>query len=496
MRRLAILILLFLGATGIAGAGYWLGHHNADLSTQATAMMAPGPVSAFAAATDKKILYYRDPTGKPFYSSTPKKDSNGADYLPVYEGEENKPILAAGVPPKTDRKILYYRNPMGLPDTSPVPKKDAMGMEYVPVYADDADDGNTVKISPAKVQKLGVATAPVERRTLSRTLRAVGTVQADERRLYVFNTKFDGWIDKLYVNATGETVKRGEPLMEVYAPQLVVAEQEYLLAWRALQHKSGADAENRTSAKQLADASLRRLRNWDIPEDQIKRLQDTGEVSRTLTLRAPADGVVLDKIAVQGMHFAAGELLYRIADLSSVWLIADVFEQDLGAVGKGQDASILVNAYPDSSFSGTVDFVYPTVSHDTRTGKVRIIIANRNQRLKPGMYANVALNVALGNGPVLAIPDSAVIDSGTKQSVLVDHGQGRFEPREVKLGYHADGFYEVRKGLADGEQVVTSANFLIDAESNLRAAFKTFDPSAIGNSRQGQSDAPGAKGRM
>ncbi|HUZ30609.1 MAG TPA: efflux RND transporter periplasmic adaptor subunit [Xanthobacteraceae bacterium] len=486
MKRLVIAGLLIPVAIGIGGAGYWLGRRNAELPSQIKAVTALETAAASTpAAGEKKVLYYRDPMGKPDYSPVPKKDSMGMDYLPVYEGEGNdaRPTAAAPASSKGKGKILYYRNPMGLPDTSPVPKKDSMGMDYIPVYEnDEGDDGKTIKISLAKVQKLGVEIAPVERRSLSHTIRAVGTVQADERRLFVFNTKFEGWIDKLHVNATGDAVHRGEPLMEVYAPELVVAEQEYLLAWRALQGMTSASTDSRAAAKQLADASLLRLQNWDISEDQLKQLEDTGKVSRTLTLRSPADGVVLEKTAVEGMRFSAGEPLYRIADLTTVWVIAEVFEQDLGAIRKSQEATITVNAYPGATFLGKVDFIYPTVSHDTRTGKVRVLVPNPDQRLKPGMYANVALGAAIGESPVLAVPESAVIDSGTRQSVLVDRGEGNFEPRDVKLGAHADRYYEVREGLKEGERVVTSANFLIDAESNLRAAFKTFTPSTNGDS--------------
>ena len=360
-----------------------------------------------------KILYYRDPMGKPEYSAEPKKDATGMDYVPVYEGEKNTgqaPPPPAAPTPATKGKILYYRNAMGLPDTSPVPKKDSMGMDYLPVYeGESADESGTVKIGLAKVQKLGEQSAPVERRTLGRTIRAVGTVQADERRLYIVNTKFEGWIDKLYVNATGETVRRGQPLMEIYAPELVVAEREYLLAWRSLQDMGGAGPDIRKSASQLAEAALQRLLNWDISADQVKRLQRAGTVTRTLTLRAPADGTVMEKMAVEGMHFTAGDPLYRIADLSSVWLTADVFEQDIGMLRRGQDATIAVNAYPGQEFAGKVDFIYPTVSQETRTGKVRIVVPNADGRLKTGMYANVTVNTAVGDGPVLAVPDSAVM---------------------------------------------------------------------------------------
>jgi Cu(I)/Ag(I) efflux system membrane fusion protein len=459
VKRGLTLLLLAVGLA-IAAGGYRLGSFAAPPGTE----------------QGRTVLYYRDPMGKPEYSAEPKKDSMGMDYIPVYEDEPNAPPPAAPVAAGKG-KILYYRNPMGLPDTSPVPKKDSMGMDYIPVYEGEApDETGTVKIGLAKVQKLGVQTAPVERRALSRTIRAVGTVQADERRLFIVNTKFEGWIEKLYVNATGQTVRRGESLMEIYAPELVVAEREYLLAWRSQEDMAGAGPDIRNSASQLAEAALQRLANWDISADQVKRLQRAGTVTRTLTLRAPADGTVMEKMAVEGMHFTAGDPLYRIADLSTVWVTADVFEQDIGMLRRGQEAKIAVNAYPGTEFGGKVDFIYPTVSQETRTGKVRIVVANADGRLKTGMYANVAVQTTVGDRPVLAVPESAVIDSGTRQAVLIERGQGTFEPREVKLGAHADGYYEIREGLAGGERVVVSANFLIDAESNLRAALKAFAP--------------------
>ena len=459
MKRGLGLLLLAVGLA-IAAGGYWLG----------------SPAAPAGAEQGRTVLYYRDPMGKPEYSAEPKKDSTGMDYIPVYEEEAN---ATPSAPPAAARrgKILYYRNAMGLPDTSPVPKKDSMGMDYIPVYeGEEADATGTVKISPDRVQTLGVQSAAVELRLLARTVRAVGAVQADERRLFIVNTKFEGWIEKLYVNATGQTVRRGEPLMEIYAPELVVAEREYLLAWRSLQDMAGAGSEIRSSASHLAEAALQRLSNWDISADQVRRLQRAGTVSRTLTLRAPADGTVMEKMAVEGMHFTAGDPLYRIADLSTVWVTAEIFEQDIGMLRRGENATIAVNAYPGTEFGGKVDFIYPTVSQETRTGKVRIVVANTDGRLKTGMYANVAVATRVGDGPALAMPESAVIDSGIRQTVLIDRGGGTFEPREVKLGAHADGFYEVRQGLAAGERVVVSANFLIDAESNLRAALSAFTP--------------------
>src|SRR5260221_6649695 len=272
---------LLLGAGAVLGVGgSWLASQYAGLIPKMTASATADP----AQASEKKLLYYRDGMGKADYSPTPKKDSMGMDYLPVYEGdEETASVPAQAGAASTDNgqaaasldkgKIRFYRNPMGLPDTSPVPKKDGMGMDYLPVYegeGEDADDGGTVKISLAKVQKLGVRSEHAEMRDLARAVRAVSTVQPDERRLFVVNTKFEGWIEKLHVNATGQPVRRGQPLIEIYAPDLVVAEQEYLLAWRSLQNMKGAIADTRDAARQLAEAALARLRHWDIPDDQVR----------------------------------------------------------------------------------------------------------------------------------------------------------------------------------------------------------------------------------
>ena len=451
-------------------------------------------IALAAAAEDRPILYYQDPSGEPFYSAEPRRDAAGHDYLPVYDDAARMGGSTAAAPasspavPKGERKILYYRNPMGLPDTSPVPKKDWMGMDYLPVYEGEEPGADTsVTISPAKVQRLGVRTEPARMRELTRTIRAVGTIQADERREWVVSAKFEGWIEKLYVNATGQTVRRGQPLMEVYAPEPVSAEREYLLAWRALKEMSGTSEAVRASAEQLADAALERLRNWGISADQLERLQRDGKAARTLSLRAPASGIVMEKQAVSGMRFAAGDPLYRLADLSTVWLIANVFEQDLGAVREGQKATATVTAYPGGTFTGTVAFVYPSVSPDTRTAKVRIEIPNLDGRLKTDMAADVELAGTAGSASVVTVPASAVLDSGTRQVVLVDRGEGRFEPREVSLGASADGYTEIRGGVAAGEPVVVGANFLIDAEANLRAALQAFTPSG------GTTGAEGAK---
>ena len=385
---------------------------------------------------------------------------------------------AAVTPEKSEgkRRILYYRNPMGLPDTSPVPKKDSMGMDYVPVYeGDEAESsGPVVKVSIDKVQKLGVRTEAAAVRDLTRTVRAVGTMQVDERQLHTVAPKFEGWIERLHVNATGQYVARGQPLMEVYSPDLVTAQQEYLVALKGVEAVKDGSPEIQASMRQLSASALQRLRNWDISEEELNRLQKEGAVRRTITLRSPVSGVVLEKPALKGMRFMPGEALYQISNLSSLWLLADIFEQDLALIRPGQPAKITVNAYPGKVFSGKVAFIYPTLTAETRTAKARIELSNPGGVLKPAMYASVELIAGPAKGKAVAVPDSAVLDSGTRQIVLVQRGEGQFEPRPVKLGAAADGYVEVLDGVQAGETVVVSANFLIDSESNLKAALGSF----------------------
>jgi len=380
---------------------------------------------------------------------------------------------------KKERQLLYYRNPMGLPDTSPTPKKDPMGMDYIPVYAgeDEAVPGSAgeIRISTEKVQKLGVKTEMASLRALDQVVRAAGRVEPDERRTYTIAPKFEGYVERLHVNATGQPVAKGQPLFEVYSPELVSAQREYAIAAEGVRSLQDSDGAAQAGMQQLAEAGLARLRNWDVPEAQVKALARSGESKRTLTFRSPVSGIVSEKKAVQGMRFMPGEALYQITDLSAVWVVADIFEQDIGLLKSGAKARIRINAYPDQVFSGTVTYIYPTLNAASRTVPVRVELANPGGLLKPGMFAQVELPVAAGRA-VVTVPLSAVIDSGTRQIVLVNAGQGRYAPREVKLGARSASHVEVREGLRDGEAVVVSANFLIDAESNLKAALAGFAP--------------------
>ena len=428
-------------------------------------------VVGFARADDtsRQPLFYQDPDGKPFYAGGPKRTADGRDYKPVFEdgpapqaaAEPAAPAKPAG---SRDHRVLYYRNPMGLPDTSPKPKKDSMGMDYLPVYADEDtqdDPPGTVRITPGRLQTLGVRTEAAEMRPASaRSVRATGILQFDERHLVTVTTRVPGWLEHLAVAATGDPVKRGQVLAEIYSPEMVASEDEYLVAARM----GGA----------VGAASVQRLRALDIPDDEIARLRRSGRPARRIAVMAQADGVVIDKPVQQGMRVDAGEALYKTADLSNLWLIAQVQEQDLGAIVPGEGARATFVAFPGRTFEGRVDFIYPTLSAETRTARVRIVLPNPDGALRAAMFANVQIDAAAAGEPVLSVPNSAVLDSGTRQIVLVARSEGRFEPRPVQLGVHGDDWVQVLDGIKSGDRVVVGANFLIDAESNLRAALQGF----------------------
>ena len=457
---------------------------RAVLAACAAILVSGGVARAEDAA--RQPLYYQDPDGKPFYAAGPMKTTEGKDYRPVFE--DAGPGAAApqqASPPAAqpaDRgRILYYRNPMGLPDTSPMPKKDFMGMEYLPVYENEAAAAGAglVTIAPGRMQVLGVRTALVESRpALTRTIRATGAVQFDERGMAVVSTRVGGWVERLAVGATGDPVRRGQVMADIYSPDLVASEEEYLVASRM----GGA----------LAAASVRRLHALGIPGDEIARLRRTGRSAQRIPVLAPADGVVTERMVVQGARVGPDQPLYRTASLSPVWLISEVQEQDLGSVRPGQQAKAAFVAFPGRGFEGTVDFIYPSLSADTRTGRVRVVLANADGALRAGMFANVELEApaGAGSGPALAVPSSAVLDSGARQVVLVDRGEGRFEPRQVRVGAQGDGSAEILEGLTAGERVVVGANFLIDAESNLRAALQAFTAAKAGPALPAGGRAP------
>lgn len=335
----------------------------------------------------------------------------------------------------------------------------------------ETEEAPTVEIPQEKQRLIGVRTTEVSIRPLQKIMRTVGRVEYDERRLATVNAKVEGWIERLYVDYTGKYVKKGEPLAEVYSPELVATQQEFLNALRWA--KQGSESKSGDINKMLikdADAIVQaareRLKLWDISDDQIRRVEDSGKAVRTLTIYSPVSGYVVQKMAVQGMRVMPGEKLFDVADLSSVWVISDIYEYELPSIKVGETAQIRLSSFPGKDFFSKIDYVYPTLSGETRTAKVRFSLPNPGGQLRPQMFTNVEVKIDLGKK--LSIPDDAVIDTGTRQIVYVDKGDGNFEPREVMLGLSAEGFREVLMGLRAGEKVASSATFLIDSEAQLK----------------------------
>ena len=360
---------------------------------------------------------------------------------------------------------------------------DAMGMtaeEHARMLAEQegAGEGGSVHLTPAQARAIGVTYTTVDRGRLARSIRTVGQIVPAEPSLADVTVKIDGFVERLFVDATGTAVRRGDPLLALYSPMLVSAQEELLTALRLAAAVDSTDADAVRLARSLVDAGRRRLEYWDISADDVRRLEQAGQVTKTLTIPAPADGVVLEKMVVQGQAVMPGMKLYRLADLSSVWIEGEVFEQDLAAVPVGTPVRIEVAAYPGRAFAGAVGFVYPMLNEDARTGRVRALVRNPGRLLKPGMYATLHLEAELGRD-VLLVPAEAVVMTGERNLVYAVGPDGMLEPREVVLGARGDRVVEIRSGVAAGTRIVKSANFLVDAESRL------------GTGAAGMADMPG-----
>jgi membrane fusion protein, copper/silver efflux system len=352
-------------------------------------------------------------------------------------------------------------------------KPKAATPEALPPASQEAVTEETpqVDISSQQQQLIGVKTVKVSLKSIQKIIRTVGRIEADERKQATINTKVEGWIEKLHVDYTGRYVKKGEPLVEIYSPELLATQQEFLsvLKWTKPGDKKKDDTLGLMLSKDAdaaLDAARQRLRFWDISDAQINKIEQTGKPIRTLTLYSPVSGFVTQKMAVLGMKVMPGEKLFDIADLSTLWIVADIYEYELPFVKVGQQAKITLSYFPGKELSSKIDYIYPTLSADTRTAKIRLTLPNPGGRLKPQMFTNVEIKIDLGKK--LVIPESAVIDTGTSQIVYVDKGEGAFEPREVELGQRADGAVEVLRGIKAGEKVASSANFLIDSEAQLK----------------------------
>ncbi len=455
-----LLILAVLVAVGVGG--YWAGEHDVGMPAS-----IPVETSTVTNAPYGPVIYYRDLDEKPFYSLEPKLTPDGRPWRPVLASEDvsfdgqTKALVPTAVNQSAPGRIIYYRHPMGLPDISPTPKKDSMGMDYIPVYGDEGNEGAGIRISAGKLQQIGVKSEAAQQHIIVEPVRAPGIIQLDERRIAVISLRSEAFIDTVEDITTGSEVRLGQPLMRIYSPAVAAAAAEYLYNL-----KLGSDEARLRGTRQ-------QLLNLDVPSDFIKDIERTREIPLTFTWTSPRDGIVLERNVADGMRIMPGDVLFRIADHLIVWALVDVTERDLADVDINQPVVVRVRSYPDLTFPGKIALVYPHLNPSTRTVPVRIEIANPDFLLRPGMYAEAEIDTGSGQ-PVLAVPDNAVIDSGSRQYVIVDKGEGRFEPHPVQPGRRGGGYVEIREGIAEGDLVVISANFLIDAESNLKSALNSL----------------------
>lgn len=453
--------MLVIGLTG----GYWLAEKP--------------PSESISKTETRQVLFYRNPMNPSVTSPVPTQDAMGMDYVAVYA--DDAPEASGNT--VVERKILFYRNPMNPTVTSPVPAKDAMGMDYVPVYADanasSADQAGTVKIDPVTVQNMGVRTAFAEQTLLSHVVRAVGRIAYDEERIVRLHPKTEGWIETLRVDKTGQLVKQNEDLLSIYSPQLVASQQEYVLALNNLKVLEKSPIEDiRHGAEDLVNSSRERLKLLDVPTHQLHELTDTLHIKKSLHIHTPASGIVINIGAREGQYVTPETELYMIADLSKVWAYADIYEYELPWVKEGDPVEMRLAGVPGRTFKGKLAFIYPYAEAKTRTIKVRLTFDNSELLLKPDMFAEVTIHAGKQLNAIV-IPIEAVIRSGSETQVFVVRGAGKFEPRRVTIGLASNNDIAIVEGLNAGEEVVTSAQFLIDSESRLHeATAKMREPAA------------------
>jgi len=439
------------------------------------------PTQPGAKVSGRTIKLWMSPTDPNYVKTEPGKDPQGQELVPFY-GEIGEPAAAPAAKPeaKKERKIKYWVSPMDPGYVRDKPGKAPCGMDLVPVYEEEAQEEapGTIRVSPATIQSMGVTTTKVQVRPLSRITLTVGMVTFDERNLNVVTTKMDGWVERLYIKATGDPIRRGQNLLSIYSPELVTTQEEYLLAlknFKAMQ--KSAIPEYREGAQRLLAAARQRLKFWDIPDSQIAALRRTGEVQKTLTLVSPVNGIVTKRMVTQGMYIRAGMPALEVADLSTIWVDADIYQYELPWIKVGQPVIMTLDYLPGETFQGKIDYIYPYLQGSTRTARIRLRFPNPELKLKPEMFAQVKIESPVTHKAVV-VPADAVIDTGLKQHVFIALGQGRFEPREVKLGVLGnDGMREVLSGLKGGEDVVTSAQFMLDSESRFREAVQMMMPS-------------------
>ena len=425
--------------------------------------MKQSPVQSEGGSAERKVLFYRNPMNPAITSPVMTQDEMGMDYIPVY-ADENKP---------KEKEVLFWRNPMNPAITSPVFTKDEMGMDYLPVYADGGGTDEvvgTVTIDPVTVQNIGVRTAVAEVSELARALNGLGRVDFNEERLARLHPKTSGWIEKLFVDETGKRVNRDTILLGIYSPELVAAQQEYLVAldnWEAV--RNSASVQMKRSSKTILDSALERLQLFDVAEHQIEELQQSRKIKKQLHIHSPFEGRIMHIGAREGQYVTPKDELYLIADLSRIWVNVDIFEDELSWLKVGDRAEMRVRAQPGRTYRGKITFIHPVLNPKSRTVQVRLEFDNADLSLKPGMFANVTLYVDPQPGAVV-VPSEAIVRSGSREQVFVVREPGKFEPREVTLGVTAQGLTQILSGVEAGEEVVTSSQFLIDSESKLREA--------------------------
>lgn len=452
MKQKIVIPIVILAILGFTIGGYLVGRHSHDLPPDKATVSETEEAHQYTCSMHPFII--RDKPG----------------LCPIC-GMQLVPVKKDAAGGATERKITHWVSSMDPTYVRDAPGKDTMGMDLVPVY-DKSGEGGGVTIDPATSQSMGVRIAPVVRQDISRSIKTVGAVTADESRQSSINSKVEGWIEKLYVDQTGKPVAKGAPLLEIYSPDLVSAQQEYLLAVRNSERLAeNSYPEIASGAQRLRDAARTRLKYWDISDKQISSLEKNGEPKKTLTLYSPTGGIVMMKNALPGMRVMPGEELLQITDLSRVWVDAQLYEYQLPAVKVGQSAEIVLPySIGGTVLRGKIAYIYPTLSGETRTARARIELSNPGLELKPEMYVDVRIDGAK-KAAALVIPVEAILDSGAQQTVFVSLGEGRFEPRIVRSGVRDEsGNVEITDGLKEGEQVVVSAQFMLDSESRLREA--------------------------
>ncbi|MBI4548400.1 MAG: efflux RND transporter periplasmic adaptor subunit [Ignavibacteriae bacterium] len=440
----------------------------------------------FPTKQERKVLYWTDPMIPGYKSPTPGKSPMGMEMIPVYEDDTLAQRIEQHEEPTAGDEIDYYtctmhpsvkeRNPGRCPicnmDLTPVMKKAKAAKEKVDL---------TFSVSPTKQQLIGVKFAEVKKLPLDKVIRAVGRVDYDERKVAVVNLRISGWIQDLFADYTGKFVQKGQPLFKIYSPELVSAQQEYLLALQTQQETTWT-VETTQEGKTLLETVRERLRLFGITDEQISAIEKRRKPETYLTIYSPLSGNIVEKMVLEGMRVEPGMTLYKIADLSTIWVYADVYEYELPYVKTGQEAVVTLSSYPNEIFKGRIMYIYPFLTVNTRTVKVRIEIPNPHGKLKPEMYGNVELHIRMGNR--LVVPQSAVLNTGERQIVFIDKGDGLFEVRFVKLGTRSEDMYEVIDGLETGERVVSSANFLIDAESKVQGVLQRLEAPESTTSKQ------------